>query len=138
MGNVAFSLGEVFESCGACCTCGVTVVVPQDFKRKRLEDHKTYYCPNGHPLHYPGESELEKTKRLLETERRWREQEIESRKKAWEAADRASRRASAAKGQVTRIKNRVGNGVCPCCKRTFQNLLRHMHTKHPDFKNEAG
>jgi DNA repair exonuclease SbcCD ATPase subunit len=39
----------------------------------------------------------------------------------------------AQKGVTTRIKNRASNGVCPCCNRTFQNLARHMHTKHPDF-----
>lgn len=28
--------------------------------------------------------------------------------------------------------DRVGKGVCPCCKRSFTNLRRHMTTKHPD------
>jgi hypothetical protein len=23
--------------------------------------------------------------------------------------------------------------VCPCCNRSFQNLRRHMATKHPEF-----
>lgn len=22
---------------------------------------------------------------------------------------------------------------CPCCNRTFQNLQRHMTSKHPDY-----
>jgi hypothetical protein len=26
--------------------------------------------------------------------------------------------------------------VCPCCRRTFQNLMRHMQTQHPTFKGE--
>lgn len=48
------------------------------------------------------------------------------------------RQLSAARGQVTRIKNRVGNGVCPCCNRSFGNLHRHMQTKHPGWKKPEG
>lgn len=35
------------------------------------------------------------------------------------------------------IKKRVGNGVCPCCNRTFENLSRHMSCKHPEYKTES-
>ncbi|WP_165394478.1 helix-turn-helix domain-containing protein [Pseudoxanthomonas winnipegensis] len=31
------------------------------------------------------------------------------------------------------MRQRVMNGVCPCCNRTFENLRRHMHDKHPEF-----
>jgi hypothetical protein len=43
----------------------------------------------------------------------------------------------AQRGQTTKARNqleRVGNGVCPCCTRSFTNLRRHMATKHPGFK----
>lgn len=50
--------------------------------------------------------------------------------------DHAERQASARKGQVTRLKNRAAAGVCPCCTRSFENLRRHMTTKHPTFKAE--
>ena len=43
------------------------------------------------------------------------------------------RKLSASKGQMTKLKNRVKNGVCPCCNRTFVNLLRHMKSKHPEY-----
>lgn len=36
------------------------------------------------------------------------------------------------------MKNRVANGVCPCCNRHFENLERHMKGQHPDFQPEAG
>ena len=45
----------------------------------------------------------------------------------------AERSAAAYKGHLTRVKRRVGNGVCPCCNRTFKNLADHMTTKHPDY-----
>lgn len=33
--------------------------------------------------------------------------------------------------------HRVGAGVCPCCKRTFQQLARHMKCKHPKYRTEG-
>jgi hypothetical protein len=48
--------------------------------------------------------------------------------------DANRRQLSASRGQVTKIKNRVGNGVCPCCDRSFTNLRRHMSTQHPAWK----
>ena len=57
------------------------------------------------------------------------------------ARDRAAtidRSRSAYMGQVTRLKNRAANGVCPCCTRHFQNLQAHMAKKHPDYTEPAG
>lgn len=129
MGAVAFTLLETFESVGPCCSCGVTIVLPQHFANKRRESHKDFYCPNGHAQHFPAKSELEKARELLETERRWREQE-RGRHQREEA--RLKSAATAAKGQLTKLKNRVTNGVCPCCNRTFRNLQKHMATVHPE------
>ena len=44
-----------------------------------------------------------------------------------------TRRRAAAKGQLTKVKKRVGNGVCPCCTRSFTDLARHMESKHPAY-----
>lgn len=41
--------------------------------------------------------------------------------------------ASYARGQLTKLKRRVSNGVCPCCNRSFADLHRHMTEKHPDY-----
>jgi DNA repair exonuclease SbcCD ATPase subunit len=54
-----------------------------------------------------------------------------------ERVEAAERRGAAARGQVTKIKNRIGHGVCPCCNRTFENLHRHMASQHPTFTAEA-
>lgn len=35
----------------------------------------------------------------------------------------------------TRKLSRVQRGVCPCCKRSFSNLARHMEKKHPEKKS---
>lgn len=54
------------------------------------------------------------------------------------AAERARHdqtRASltAQKGVTTRLKNRIKNGVCPCCHRHFKNVQRHIATQHPEL-----
>ncbi len=35
--------------------------------------------------------------------------------------------------ELKRIKRQISNGACPCCKRSFQNLVQHMKIKHPDY-----
>ena len=47
------------------------------------------------------------------------------------------RRLSAQRGVLTRVKNRIIKGVCPCCNRHFADLSRHMQTQHPDFASEG-
>jgi hypothetical protein len=34
--------------------------------------------------------------------------------------------------ELRRIQKRTAAGVCPCCNRTFQQLARHMKTRHPE------
>lgn len=110
-----------------CGECGIAFTVPAAFVALRKADHGTWYCPLGHARHWPaGKSETDRLREQLETERNsaafWRAQEAEAR-----------RREAAAKGQVTKLKNRAKAGACPCCNRTFVQLARHMKTKHPDF-----
>ena len=105
------------------------------------KSHTGFKCPFGHPLVFnEGESEEIKLRRerdrlkqqlaekddRIAQERRWRHDEEERRQAA-------ERRASAARGQVTRLKNRAAAGVCPCCNRSFENLRRHMASKHKGF-----
>lgn len=109
-----------------CCTCGVPVSIPQEIRRQRQENGESYYCCNGHAM-VTRQSDVQKLKaELAEKER--------SLAAAKARADMAEASARAHKGKVTEMKNRIANGVCPCCKRSFQNLRRHMTTKHPEFK----
>lgn len=126
MGQVLEFQSRMVEA-GDCIVCGIQIVLPQQFYRHRLKDHKSFHCVNGHIQQFCGETEEEKLRKIvaqkderIALERKWREE--------------AERKTSAARGQITKIKNRVGNGVCPCCNRTFQNLMQHMSTQHPDFK----
>lgn len=110
----------------SCAACGMVFWVPAHWDKSRREDKKGFVCPNGHSLSYNA-TELDRLKKQLEQEKAATEAQRQR-------ADREERRRVAMAGQVTRIKNRVANGVCPCCNRTFQNLAAHMAGQHPDWK----
>lgn len=121
-----------------CYRCQCEFQVPRELYRVRKIDHQSFWCPLGHEQHFPeGPTEAERLRQQLDAER--------ARVEFWRAAERrestnrkaAERRAAAARGQVTKIKNRVAGGVCPCCSRSFVQLARHMATKHPDFTEQT-
>jgi hypothetical protein len=119
-----------------CPICGVSYCLDSVFDKHRSNGGKTddgsalgWFCPNGHSLVYR-ESEADKLRR----ERDRLQQRIAQ--KDDELKDLENRRR-AALGQVTKLRNRVGAGVCPCCTRSFTNLRRHMETKHSDWRAEA-
>lgn len=119
-----------------CSECGIRFGMPSLFTKARRGDCKTFWCPNGHGQVFR-ESEVDKMRRerdLLAQQIVERDDRI-NREREWRKS--AERRASAAWGQVTRLKNRAAAGVCPCCNRTFSQLSRHMATKHPGFSADA-
>lgn len=116
-----------FESTGPCANCGIEVVLPRHLCAERRRDHKSFYCPNGHSLSFQSETEEERLKKRLAAKEQAAERYLQE-------IDRLSRSRDAYKGKMTEIKNRISNGVCPCCKRSFTNVRRHMASKHPEFK----
>jgi hypothetical protein len=113
-----------------CCACGVPFGMPTGMVHQRREDHKLFYCPNGHSQHYTGKTEAEKQReRADRLERRLANKDEDLR------ATRAS--LTATKGQLTKTKRRVARGVCPCCTRHFVNVERHVANQHPEYLEEA-
>lgn len=104
-----------------CIACGVYFGVPKQLDYQLRQNHKSFYCPNGHPQSYCGESEAEKLRRELK-------------RKEQEVADqvRAKLQAQSELQAAERKLKRVAKGVCPCCNRSFANLHKHMTTKHPE------
>lgn len=111
-----------------CFKCGTLFALPDQVNDELVRTGRNFFCPNGHQQHYS-----ESTEAKLKTERD-RVARLNARLDQ-ERAERAAaeRRASAARGQITKIKKRVANGVCPCCNRTFKDLGRHMSSQHPDY-----
>jgi hypothetical protein len=89
-----------------------------------------FFCGYGHSqVFVKGESEEQKLRR----ERDRLKQRVAERDDMIAAIELRRR---AAVGQVTKFKNRVWHGVCPCCNRTFENLARHMASKHADYAKD--
>lgn len=115
-----------------CCSCHITFAMPKDFQHRCRETGQRFYCPLGHGQVY-ATTEIQKLKDELRREKFWRDNAETRARAARDQADAAERSAAAYKGVATRIKRRVANGVCPCCKRTFADLARHMAGKHPGY-----
>lgn len=117
------------------CWCGTNHAVPADLREFQLREHRggrqySVYCPLGHKYYISGEPEYKKLARQLQQERQQHDQtraELQTTRH-----ERNSERAA-----KSRLKKRICAGVCPCCKRSFQNLRRHMSTKHPEFSKET-
>jgi hypothetical protein len=125
-----------------CYTCKCEVWVPDALwaacMHSRGVNGISYSCAYGHQQFLcVGESDETKLRRERDRlTQRLAEKDDEIRRQH-ERTEAAERRGAAARGQVTKIKNRVGHGVCPCCNRTFENLARHMGAQHPTFTAEA-
>lgn len=136
MTAVLFQLQQKVESC-ECCQCGYNVLMSEDFARMRKRDHRNWHCTScGTRQHWPGKSDVDKLRDELEQERRrtqWARDNAANERTAREATER---QLSAQKAAKTRLRNRIKHGVCPCCSRSFDNLRRHMQTKHPEFQPE--
>jgi len=98
-----------------CFTCGMQFDVPSEWNNNRRNDKTTFYCPNGHHQAYIGKTDKEKL----------------ADKEAELARAKADLyRANDDKYKMGRKLDRLKNGVCSECNRTFVNLQRHMKSKH--------
>lgn len=118
-----------------CANCAVMFAIPSRMMEERRDDHKTFWCPNGHHNFYPQESEEERAKRLL----KYTKDDL-ARERARRDQVEASLRAT--KGVVTKQRKKLEKvvaGVCPVdgCHRHFKDLRRHISTKHPDYTGQA-
>lgn len=115
-----------------CGECHVIFGLEADFHRKVKGDGSGFWCPNGHKIYYY-ETDLKRERKAREQAERdatWLRSRLDQEKAATRDAENRARAQKAAK---TRIKNRIANGVCPCCQRSFQNVARHMANQHPEF-----
>jgi len=110
------------------CTCGIAYAIPQELDRQLLDKRagKNTWCPLGHQWHYTGKTDAEK---LADEHRRHQATR--------DLLHQEERSHQATRGHLTRARKRAAAGLCPCCHRSFQNVQRHMKSKHPDFNPEA-
>jgi hypothetical protein len=111
------------------CWCGIRLAIPDNLERWARKDPKhAIYCPMGHTFIYSNtlQEQLDQAKA--------REKKAVLREAATRALLKDEERSHAAtRGHLTRTKkqvHRAEHGVCPHCKRSFENLARHMQSKH--------
>lgn len=109
-----------------CCECGVQFGMPSNLRGVlKADPNKYFYCPNGHAQHYTKSTEM-KLREQMEVQRASAQKQLD------EMRDRFLDELNE-KTKLAKQLKRVHNGVCPCCKRSFTNLQRHMKTKHPEL-----
>lgn len=116
-----------------CASCGVIFGIPTDLEQRRRSDRQAFYCPNGHHLVFSGATPAEKDAAAA---KKRADRLYASLQAARDQEEAARREAAEAKASEIRLRWRIGNGVCPCCSRTFPGLAAHVATKHPDFVHE--
>ncbi|KKL18417.1 hypothetical protein LCGC14_2475710 [marine sediment metagenome] len=110
------------ESCNA---CGILFAMPAEMNRRLRDDGGTFYCPNGHSLHY-----VDTTAKKLEAAERQLKAAQANADFYCHQRDGALESLNAANKETRRLKRRAHAGVCPDCNRHFVNVERHMKSKH--------
>jgi len=114
-----------------CCNCGMLFAMPELIEERRRADHAMFYCPAGHPQHFPGKTDLEKAREELAKEKQRRDQAEAQANAEREAREKAEKK-------LKRTQRRAAAGVCPCCTRTFKSLAQHIAAKHPEYQAANG
>jgi hypothetical protein len=120
-----------------CCVCAIPFGVPSQYKAHLHETKDSFYCPSGHCQSYSKSTETLFQEKLakLEEEKQYEIQLLKNQVHSKERLIRSKQKENVAlKSKHTKFKNRVANGVCPCCNRSFENLHNHIKTQHPEFK----
>jgi hypothetical protein len=120
-----------------CGECGVPFAIPEFMRAEKQESGGSWFCPNGHGRGY-SVTDAERYRKERDAAIRARDAARIAAEAAQDQAKAAKRDAAALKGQLTRTRKRIANGVCPCCHRTFTSsrLARHIATKHPDYADQ--
>ncbi len=105
-----------------CGHCEIVFAMPSSMLKSRKQDGGYFYCPNGHNISY-SETDNQRLK-LRVASLEGETVDLRERSEQWK------RKEAAARGVATRAKNRARAGVCQFCNRTFQNVARHVQSKH--------
>ncbi len=107
-----------------CATCSIQFSMPQQLWQSCYDDGGFFSCPLGHSRGW------NKGNKAKQEERAKHEEKLAAQMRV---ATEQTARAMRAEKELKRLKNRTHAGVCPCCERTFQQLARHIKTKHPEL-----
>ena len=115
---------------GECFTCGVGIAMTKSQQRAYDEGGMVITCVLGHQT-VRCESDVQKiTKELTHAQDRVAtlETEVVNQRNLLQAETKKRKK----------LETRVNNGVCPHCRRSFQNLKRHMASQHAESAEIGG
>lgn len=122
-----------------CGECGGTYAINERYRQQKYEEGASWNCPYCRTgWGYAENNENSRLKKELEQEKKRREWAQQAARNAEDRAGEAERRRIGQKAATTRLKKRIGAGVCPCCKRTVKQLREHMEAKHPNYAAPEG
>jgi len=118
-----------------CCNCGFVFWVPVTMYNQWRRKHNSFFCPSCDcSQSYSGKSDIEKEREKVKKAEERTQRALADANEQRLLLEKQKNKTRAEKAAKTRLKNRIAAGVCPCCHRTFKQLVAHMKNKHPDFK----
>jgi uncharacterized C2H2 Zn-finger protein len=134
MSTNSFTVAETYKLHFFAC-CGANVGMPESWEPARRRDGKRFYCPHcgTYWFYTPGPTEADKLKEELANVKHHVAWLKEASDRSQRDADHFKRKAAAARGLVTKLKNKAAQGECPCCGQYFPDLHSHITSAHPEF-----
>jgi phage/plasmid primase-like uncharacterized protein len=106
-----------------CGECGGVYALNERYRQTKADKGGFWHCPYCQVSWGYGKGELQRQREALEAEKQRHQATLARLNDTVAERDRIARAAE-------RAAKRTAAGVCTCCNRTFQNLARHMATKH--------
>jgi len=116
-----------------CGVCGGSYALSQKCMAYKRQHGGYWNCPYCKQSWGYGTSEIDEKNNEITRLKRTIEYAETDLSHAKELKNKALHSARTIKGHLTRTKNRIANGVCPCCNRSFKNLHNQMSRQHPDY-----
>lgn len=133
--SVSFNVKLAVISCGS---CGGTYAINEHFRQQCWEQGSSWTCPYCKcGWGYSNDNENARLKKKVEELQANQARTLSRLNEEVSRSNHLTIQLKGTKTRLTNVKKRVANGVCPCCNRTFVNLQRHMHTKHPDYTHAS-
>lgn len=126
--NVTVQLTQI-----TCGECSGTYAISERYRQQRYQEGKSWTCPYCRVSWGYAQGENAKLKADLEIQRARADSLLQARNAAQKEARTANIVKKRTQTLLRKTKDRVKNGVCPCCQRSFAALARHMKTKHPEY-----
>lgn len=90
-----------------CVNCGLTFAWPEKLEEARRRDGQRFYCPNGYSMSW-SKTEADRLREQLEEANRVIGIEVRHKDLAREEKHEMKRQLAAARGQITKLRGRLG------------------------------